>query len=57
MRRVDYDREQYQDYARGRALTEEQSQAWISAWSRPSPRIPARPRLRSPSRCSRSNGP
>jgi SAM-dependent methyltransferase len=33
MRRIDYDREQYQDYARGRALSEEQMQAWISAFS------------------------
>src|SRR5947208_10854845 len=32
MRRVDYDTEQYQDYARGRALTEPQLQAWISAF-------------------------
>jgi ubiquinone/menaquinone biosynthesis C-methylase UbiE len=33
MRRIDYDTEQYQDYARGRALTEQQLQAWISAFS------------------------
>jgi ubiquinone/menaquinone biosynthesis C-methylase UbiE len=32
MRRIDYDAEQYQDYARGRALTEQQLQAWISAF-------------------------
>jgi ubiquinone/menaquinone biosynthesis C-methylase UbiE len=32
MRRVDYDREQYQNYARGRALTEQQLQAWLSAF-------------------------
>ena len=32
MRRIDYDTEQYQDYARGRALTEQQRQAWISAF-------------------------
>ncbi len=32
MRRVDYDTEQYQDYARGRALDEGQLQAWISAF-------------------------
>ena len=33
MRRIDYDTEQYQDYARGRALTEQQLQAWISAFA------------------------
>jgi SAM-dependent methyltransferase len=33
MRRTDYDTEQYQDYARGRALTEQQLQAWISAFA------------------------
>jgi ubiquinone/menaquinone biosynthesis C-methylase UbiE len=33
MRRIDYDTEQYQDYARGRALTERQLQAWIGAFS------------------------
>lgn len=33
MRRIDYDSEQYQDYARGRALTEQQMQAWISAFA------------------------
>ena len=32
MRRIDYDTEQYQDYASGRALTEQQLQAWISAF-------------------------
>ena len=32
MRRIDYDTEQYQDYARGRALTERQMRAWISAF-------------------------
>src|SRR5580704_4294771 len=32
MRRIDYDTEQYQDYARGRALTEQQLGAWISAF-------------------------
>ncbi len=32
MRRIDYDAEQYQDYARGRALTEQQRQTWISAF-------------------------
>nr|WP_062330225.1 class I SAM-dependent methyltransferase [Herbidospora sakaeratensis] len=33
MKRVDYDREQYRDYARGRALTERQRQVWISAFA------------------------
>jgi ubiquinone/menaquinone biosynthesis C-methylase UbiE len=33
MRRIDYDTEQYQDYARGRALTEQQRRAWISAFA------------------------
>lgn len=33
MRRVDYDSEQYQDYARGRALTEQQRRVWISAFA------------------------
>jgi SAM-dependent methyltransferase len=33
MRRVDYDTEQYQDYARGRALTAPQREAWISAFA------------------------
>jgi SAM-dependent methyltransferase len=32
MRRIDYDTEQYPDYARGRALTGRQLQAWISAF-------------------------
>jgi ubiquinone/menaquinone biosynthesis C-methylase UbiE len=32
MRRVDYDTEQYQDYARGRALTQQQLQVWIGAF-------------------------
>ncbi|MFC5823298.1 class I SAM-dependent methyltransferase [Nonomuraea insulae] len=32
MRRIDYDTEQYQDYARGRALDERQLQVWISAF-------------------------
>ncbi|MDH2426005.1 class I SAM-dependent methyltransferase [Sphaerisporangium sp. TRM90804] len=39
MRRIDYDKEQYQDYARGRALTERQLQVWISAFGA---RLPAR---------------
>jgi ubiquinone/menaquinone biosynthesis C-methylase UbiE len=33
MRRIDYDTEQYQDYMRGRALTEQQMQAWINAFA------------------------
>jgi ubiquinone/menaquinone biosynthesis C-methylase UbiE len=33
MRRIDYNTEQYQDYARGRALTERQLRAWISAFA------------------------
>ncbi|NAS21117.1 methyltransferase domain-containing protein [Herbidospora sp. NEAU-GS84] len=33
MRRVDYDKEQYRDYARGRALTERQRQVWIGAFA------------------------
>ena len=33
MRRVDYDTEQYQDYARGRAFSQRQLQAWISAFA------------------------
>ena len=33
MRHTDYDIEQYQDYARGRALTDEQLQAWIAEFS------------------------
>lgn len=32
MRSVDYDTEQYQDYARGRALNEQQLQVWIDAF-------------------------
>ena len=32
MGRIDYDTEQCHDYARGRALTEQQLQAWISAF-------------------------
>jgi len=32
MRRIDYDTEQHQHYARGRALTEQQRQTWISAF-------------------------
>jgi ubiquinone/menaquinone biosynthesis C-methylase UbiE len=32
MRRIDYDTEQYQHYARGRALTEPQLQAWFDAF-------------------------
>jgi ubiquinone/menaquinone biosynthesis C-methylase UbiE len=39
MRRIDYDTEQYRDYARGRALTGEQLQAWISAFGA---RLPGR---------------
>jgi hypothetical protein len=38
MRRIDYDLEQYQDYARGRALTESQLQAWIGAFGTLLPR-------------------
>jgi ubiquinone/menaquinone biosynthesis C-methylase UbiE len=33
MRRIDYDTEQYQDYARGRALNDRQMQVWLSAFS------------------------
>ncbi len=33
MMRIDYDTERYQDYSRGRALTREQVQAWISAFT------------------------
>ncbi|MGC4804532.1 class I SAM-dependent methyltransferase [Micromonospora sp. DT233] len=33
MRRVDYDREQYQNYRRGRALNEQQLGAWMSAFA------------------------
>ncbi|HEX5115410.1 MAG TPA: class I SAM-dependent methyltransferase [Pseudonocardiaceae bacterium] len=32
-RRIDYDTEQYQDYARGRALSEHQLRVWISAFT------------------------
>jgi ubiquinone/menaquinone biosynthesis C-methylase UbiE len=32
MRRIDYDTEQYQHYARGRALSEHQREVWISAF-------------------------
>ncbi len=32
MRRIDYDTELYRDYARGRALTEQQLRAWIAAF-------------------------
>ncbi|MEV4654399.1 methyltransferase domain-containing protein [Micromonospora sp. NPDC049301] len=32
MRSIDYDTEQHQDYARGRALTQQQLQVWISAF-------------------------
>ncbi|MFC6080541.1 class I SAM-dependent methyltransferase [Sphaerisporangium aureirubrum] len=32
MRRIDYDTEQYQNYARGRALTERQLRTWIDAF-------------------------
>jgi ubiquinone/menaquinone biosynthesis C-methylase UbiE len=32
-RRIDYDTDQYQNYARGRALTEQQLQTWISAFA------------------------
>ena len=39
MRRIDYDREQYQDYARGRALSEEQMRTWIGAFE---PLLPGR---------------
>jgi SAM-dependent methyltransferase len=38
MRRVDYDAEQYQDYARGRALTGPQLEAWIGAFAAALPR-------------------
>jgi ubiquinone/menaquinone biosynthesis C-methylase UbiE len=33
MRQIDYDTEMYQNYARGRALTEQQMRAWISAFA------------------------
>jgi ubiquinone/menaquinone biosynthesis C-methylase UbiE len=32
MKRIDYDAEQYQNYARGRALSERQLQTWVSAF-------------------------
>jgi SAM-dependent methyltransferase len=32
MKRIDYDTEQYRDYARGRALTEQQLAAWLGAF-------------------------
>src|SRR6187401_1796254 len=32
MRRIDYDTEQFHDYARGRAVTEQQQQTWIRAF-------------------------
>jgi ubiquinone/menaquinone biosynthesis C-methylase UbiE len=32
MRRIDYDTELYRDYARGRALTEQQLRTWLSAF-------------------------
>jgi ubiquinone/menaquinone biosynthesis C-methylase UbiE len=32
MRRIDYDTQQYRDYARGRALTEQQLRVWIGAF-------------------------
>jgi SAM-dependent methyltransferase len=38
MRRIDYDTEQYQDYARGRALSGQQMQTWISAFGAVLPR-------------------
>lgn len=33
MRRIDYDAKRYQNYARGRALTEQQLRAWITAFA------------------------
>ncbi|MFE7168732.1 class I SAM-dependent methyltransferase [Streptomyces sp. NPDC057616] len=33
MRSIDYDTEQHQDYARGRALTQQQLQVWIGAFA------------------------
>lgn len=33
MRSIDYDTEQYQHYARGRALTDQQQQTWIDAFA------------------------
>src|SRR4051812_50106694 len=41
MRRIDYDTEQYQHYARGRALGERQLQTWLEAFAAVLPR--ARP--------------
>jgi SAM-dependent methyltransferase len=38
MRQIDYDVEQYQHYARGRAFTERQLQAWIDAFASLLPR-------------------
>ncbi|MFF3853966.1 class I SAM-dependent methyltransferase [Micromonospora sp. NPDC002575] len=38
MRRVDYDREQHQHYARGRALTEQQLETWLNAFAAALPR-------------------
>jgi ubiquinone/menaquinone biosynthesis C-methylase UbiE len=38
MRQIDYDVEQYQHYARGRALTDRQLQAWIGAFTGMLPR-------------------
>jgi ubiquinone/menaquinone biosynthesis C-methylase UbiE len=38
MRQIDYDVEQYRDYARGRALTDSQLRTWISAFSELLPR-------------------
>ncbi len=38
MRRIDYDTEQYRHYARGRALTGQQLQAWIGAFAALLPR-------------------
>lgn len=33
MRRIDYDAEQYRDYTRGRALSEQQMQVWLDAFA------------------------
>jgi hypothetical protein len=38
MRQIDYDVEQYQHYARGRAFTERQLQAWIDGFADVLPR-------------------
>ena len=38
MRQIDYDVEQYQNYARGRALSEPQLQAWVSGFTAMLPR-------------------